>query len=70
MGNLKGILIDSGRVLNMSATGSWRYSPNFFRIVGKEKFYSISKRKREIAYGKSWTYVNSVKLVTRIEEEW
>lgn len=31
MGNIKGLLIDSGRVLNFAATGDWSYSPNFFK---------------------------------------
>ena len=70
MGKVKGILIDSGRVLNISATGSWSYSPNFFEIVGKENFESIPKDKINAAYNKAWHYVNSVKLVTTIEEEW
>ncbi len=70
MDKIKGILIDSGRVLNISSTGSWSYSPNFFNIVGKENFDNISKDKKNAAYEKAWNYVNSVKLVTTLEEEW
>lgn len=70
MQNLKGILIDSGKVLNFSATGSWNYSPNFFQIVGKDKFYSISKKKREYAYTNAWKYINSINTISTIEEEW
>lgn len=70
MGRIKGILIDSGRVLNVSPTGSWSYSPKFFEIVGKEKFHSISKKRREDAYAKAWEYINSISLIPTIEEEW
>lgn len=70
MQNLKGILIDSGRVLNISATGGWSYSPNFFDIINKDTFYDISKRKREYAYTKAWKYINSIKTIITIEQEW
>lgn len=30
---IKGILFDSGRVLNESSTGHWFISPNFFKYV-------------------------------------
>lgn len=69
MDEVKGILIDSGRVLNVSATGSWSYSPKFFEIVGKNKFYNISNEKREDAYSKAWNYINSINLMATIQEE-
>lgn len=69
MGEIKGILIDSGRVLNVSATGSWSYSPNFFNIVGEENFKSISEKKRDLAYEKAWKYINSISLIETIGDE-
>lgn len=69
MGDIKGILIDSGRVLNIASTGSWSNSPNFFNIVGKKKFKSISKKERQEAYSKAWKYVDSIKYVQNIDEE-
>jgi len=70
MGEFKGILIDSGRVLNDPVTGSWSYSPNFFDIVGKDNFNKIPKGKRQLAYRKAWAYINSINVVSNIEEEW
>lgn len=70
MNKIKGILFDSGRVLNFAATGDWSFSPNFFQIVGKDKFYNIPKVKRKAAYKKAWDYINSIKSMRTIEEEW
>ena len=70
MNKIKGILIDSGRVLNFAATGDWSTSPNFFHIIDKSKFYSIPKAKRKVAYKKAWDYINSIKTMNTIEEEW
>lgn len=70
MGNIKGLLIDSGRVLNFAATRDWSYSPNFFKIVSKDKFNNISKDKRDEAFRKAWSYINNITLMQTIEEEW
>ena len=70
MGNIKGLLIDSGRVLNFAATGDWSYSPNFFEIVNKDKFNNISKDKRDEAFRKAWSYINNITLIQTVEEEW
>ena len=70
MGNIKGLLIDSGRVLNFAATGDWSYSPNFFEIVNKDKFNNISKDKRDEAFRKAWSYINNISLIQTVEEEW
>lgn len=69
MGNIKGLLIDSGRVLNFAATGDWSYSPNFFEIVNKDKFNNISKDKRDEAFRKAWSYINNISLIQTVEEE-
>jgi putative hydrolase of the HAD superfamily len=70
MGNIKGLLIDSGRVLNFAATRDWSYSPNFFKIVSKDKINNISKDKRDEAFRKAWSYINNITLMQTIEEEW
>ena len=70
MNKIKGILIDSGRVLNVSTTGNWSFSPNFFKIVGTDIFYDISKKKRKIAFAKAWKYIDSIKIMKTIEEEY
>ncbi len=57
---IKGILIDSGRVLNYPATGDWSFSPNFFNIVNKSKFYNIPRIKRKAAYKKAWPSLREV----------
>lgn len=70
MSKIKGLLIDSGRVLNFAATGDWSYSPNFFEIVSKDKFNNISKDKRDATFRKAWSYINSITVMQTIEEEW
>ena len=69
MEEIKGILIDSGRVLNFPTTGNWSYSPDFFNIVDKDKFDKIPKHKRKEAFSKAWKYLDSENYVSTIEEE-
>ena len=42
---IKGILFDSGRVLNEPSTGNWFISPKFFEYVDRKKYISIKKEK-------------------------
>lgn len=69
MSKIKGLLFDSGRVLNVPATGDWYQSPKFFRIVDKSEFDSIAKVKRQAAYKKAKEYINSINVIRTIEEE-
>jgi putative hydrolase of the HAD superfamily len=70
MSKIKGILFDSGRVLNIPTTGNWYHSPNFIQILGKDKFYNVSKEKRKIAFTSARNYIDSIKVISTIEEEW
>ncbi len=70
MSKIKGILIDSGRVLNISKTGNWSYSPNFFKIVGEEKFNKVSKDSRKKAFKDAWSYINSINTILTIDDEY
>lgn len=38
MNNVKAILFDSGRTLNVPRTGHWFITPNFINIIEKEDF--------------------------------
>ena len=69
MNPIRGILIDSGRVLNFPAMGSWSYSPKFFQIISRGAFDRIPKRKRKDAYQKAWGYINSIAFMRTLEEE-
>jgi len=40
---IKGVLLDSGRVLNYSSSGHWFITPNFFNYIDKLSFDKLSK---------------------------
>ncbi|MDT8719351.1 HAD-IA family hydrolase [Clostridium sp. 19966] len=70
MYDIKGILLDSGRVLNVSATGHWHITPNFFSYVDKGKFYSLSSSARKSAFNKAGEYINKQNLIMDEAEEY
>ena len=69
MNNVKAILFDSGRTLNVPRTGHWFITPNFMKIIDREDFtYSneeINKAKR-VAY----EHISKILLVETEEEEY
>lgn len=67
---VKAILFDSGKVLNRPATGHWFITNNFFNIVDKKKFDSISSQKKNLAFYKAAEYINSHKLIVDENEEY
>lgn len=66
---IKAILFDSGRVLNMSATGHWFIPPKFFEYVNKEMFVSIPKERVDQAFSNAQKYLFGVNLIKDRDEE-
>lgn len=66
---IKAILLDSGKVLNMSSTGHWFIPPNFFKYVEKEKFLSIEEERISNAFSNAQKYLFNEKLIRNREEE-
>lgn len=67
---IKGILFDSGRVLNQSSTGHWFISPNFFKFVDEKKYNAVDKKKINAAFSKANQQVSSISLIKTKEEEY
>jgi len=67
---IKAILFDSGRVLNVSATGHWFITPNFFNYVDKKIFSSISASKKRLAFNKAGEYISKQNLIIDEDEEY
>jgi putative hydrolase of the HAD superfamily len=67
---IKAILFDSGRVLNVSATGHWFITPNFFNYVDKKIFSSISGSKKRLAFNKAGEYIRKQNLIIDEDEEY
>jgi putative hydrolase of the HAD superfamily len=67
---IKAILFDSGRVLNVSATGHWFITPNFFNYVDKKIFSSISASKKRLAFNKAGEYIRKQNLIIDEDEEY
>ena len=66
--NIKAILFDSGRTLNIPRTGHWFITPKFYEILD----VSGLKYKQEIfdsAIEKACDYVNKIRFVKNEEEE-
>lgn len=68
--NIKAILFDSGKVLNVPRTGHWFIPPKFFEYIDKEVFEFISRKKIKTAFRKANEYINSQKLIKTIDEEY
>lgn len=68
--NIKAILFDSGRVLNVSATGHWHITPNFFNYVDKKIFNSISSAQKDMAFNKAGEYLDKQNLILSEDEEY
>lgn len=66
---IKGILLDSGRVLNDAKSGHWFISPDFFQYVNQGKFNQLKKYEVRDAFLKALMYMDTKVLVKTIEEE-
>jgi len=67
---IRGILFDSGHVLNQSSTGHWFISPRFFEYIEEEKYNAINKVKINTAFKKAGQYINSQSLIKTKEDEY
>lgn len=67
MKDIKAILFDSGRTLNVPKTGHWFITPKFFEIVDASKV-DADEAKIEAAMQKACEYANKI-LVVKTEEE-
>ncbi|MGL4374000.1 MAG: HAD-IA family hydrolase [Turicibacter sp.] len=67
--NIEAVLFDSGRVLNISCSGHWFITPNFFDYVDESKFYQLSDKKRNHAFFKAGNYINDIPKISTKEEE-
>lgn len=67
--NIQALLFDSGRVLNRSFAGNWFIPPDFFSYVDKQKFYTIPKAQRDLAFKKAGEYISSKNLIKTEEQE-
>lgn len=67
---IKGILFDSGKVLNKPSSGHWFISPEFFQYVDEEKFKHVDKKKVSLAFKKANEYINEQNVVADKESEY
>ncbi|WP_330655569.1 HAD-IA family hydrolase [Clostridium tyrobutyricum] len=67
---IKAILFDSGKVLSEPVTGSWLITPNFFRYVDKDKFDSISCKKKKEAIKQAGKHMKTHNLIVNEQEEY
>lgn len=67
---VKAILFDSGRVLNMSITGHWFITPNFFTYIDKKIFNSIPASMKELAFNSAGEYISKQNLIIDEDEEY
>lgn len=69
MKNVKAILFDSGRTLNVPRTGHWFITPNFINIIEKEGFV-YSDEALDEAMEKAYNHINEILVVKTEEEEY
>lgn len=67
---IKGILTDSGGVLNGPISGHWMLPPNFFSVVDKKAFSEISKKRKRHAFKKAMMYIESIPHMITMDEEY
>lgn len=68
MNNVKAILFDSGRTLNVPRTGHWFITPNFIKIIEKSDF-TCTEETMEKAINKACEHISKILLVKTEEEE-
>lgn len=66
---IKAVLLDSGRVLNRSATGHWFIPPRFFDYVDKRKWNSLEQKNVKAAFRFATEYINAQPLIRDKDEE-
>lgn len=69
MDNVKGILFDSGRTLNVPKTGHWFITPNFMKIIEREHF-TYTDEDMNKAMKMACEHINKILLVETEEEEY
>lgn len=68
MNNIKAILFDSGRTLNVPRTGHWFITPNFENIIKRKEFACTEEMMNE-AMEKACKHINNILLVESEEQE-
>ncbi len=69
MSNIKAILFDSGRTLNVPRTGHWFITPNFMKIIGRKDFiYSNEEMNKAMIV--AYEHISKILLVETEEEEY
>lgn len=68
MNNIKAILFDSGRTLNVPRTGHWFITPNFFNIINDTSFQYTEDQLSE-AMNKACDHISKILLVKTEEDE-
>ncbi|MEW8994293.1 HAD family hydrolase [Clostridium sp.] len=68
MDNVKAILFDSGRTLNLPSTGYWFITPNFFNILNEPGF-QFKDIELEQAMNKACDIIGKILLVKTEEDE-
>lgn len=68
-GNIKAILFDSGRTLNIPRTGHWFITPEFFNIVHEDKLPE-NQEILENAMAEAVSYIDKIKYVKTEREEY
>jgi putative hydrolase of the HAD superfamily len=69
MNNVKAILFDSGRTLNVPRTGHWFITPNFMKIIEIEDF-TYTNEDMNKAMRTACKHINKILLVKTEEEEY
>lgn len=67
---IKGVLFDSGHVLNQSSTGHWFIPPKFFEYVDEKKYNSIDKGKINAAFNNATQHISCESLIESKEDEY
>ena len=66
---IRAVLLDSGRVLNRSATGHWFIPPRFFEYVNKQKWGNLEQKRIASAFRAATEYINAQPLIRNKDEE-
>lgn len=69
MKNVKAILFDSGRTLNVPRTGHWFITPNFMKVIHREDF-TFTDEDMDNAMSKACEHINKILVVKTEEEEY
>ena len=69
MNNVKAILFDSGRTLNVPRTGHWFITPNFIKIIDREDF-TFNYEEIDRAMNIASDHISKILLVKTEEEEY